>query len=522
MGRVRKKTNTKKVEKVEEKNEKIEKDLNIEKEEKVEKEEKTVTKKKVKINKKRCILIGCALIVLVAVIYLLVAFFTRVKEYPIIYKGKDNNLYLLRDGDKPEEAVVFSRRDGIGYISFFNDTPRYFLYKKSVDLYLYDVKELKDTKIISDYSASFVTNNDKYVVAVNTVGQIYSYNVRKGKLIQVGEDLMGDIAFTDKAILYETQDKNLTLSFLDGKEKDIEIASNVKAYQFSKDGSKIIYINEDNELISYVIKKKKDTKINEDVEEFYCDSDECDKIYYVMNTDERDILYYNGSKSSVYVKDVYALEAVDVDAELLLYSEKKDDSLVLYLKNTDDESIELNDEYGIGGYARIFDSKYVYYVNGKKTFYVYNIKKDKTTELGKNISGRFVKNKNGYYVFGDVSAGGNGILYSVEEEKIEEIDDNVYTLNYYSINKDGDKIYYYKDYAEKVGSLKVYDGKEASLIAEKVYMYQYVNDKMIYFIKDYDLLNMSGTLYRFDGKKDEQLAEKVQSIVQFNVNQYRK
>ena len=53
-------------------------------------------------------------------------------------------------------------------------------------------------------------------------------------------------------------------------------------------------------------------------------------------------------------------------------------------------------------------------------------------------------------------------------------------------------------------------------------MYQYVNDKMIYFIKDYDLLNMSGTLYRFDGKKDEQLAEKVQSIVQFNVNQYRK
>ena len=178
MAKKLKKEKSKKVQK-EVKEEVVEK-VEIDNEESEEKE-KTNKKpvKKLKINKKKCIVLGCILFVIIGLIVGIIIYKKGVHEYPIIYKGKNNNLYLLKDGAKPSEAVSFSNRDGIGYISFFNDNPRYFLYKKSVDLYIYDVKKLSDKKIISNYSASFVTNDDNYVVAIDTLGTIYSYKLNK-------------------------------------------------------------------------------------------------------------------------------------------------------------------------------------------------------------------------------------------------------------------------------------------------------------------------------------------------------
>lgn len=477
--------------------------------------------KKLRINKKNVLVLCCILFVIFLIITIISVYKSGVHEYPIIYKGKNNYLYLLKDGDKKEDAVVFSRRDGIGYISFFNNNPRYFLYKKSTDLYIYDVKKLEDKKIISDYSASFVTNNDEYVVAVDKVGVMYSYNL-DGELKEIGNDLFGDVAFTDDCILYENSNDELYLSYLNGKEKDILIATEVNSYQFSKDGSKVVYINKDDELISYVIKSKKSNTINKNVSEFYCDSDSCDQIYYVASGDEEDIFFYNGKKSSLYEKGVNELEAVDVDANIMLFSRKEDNSYKLYIKNGNKNSVLIDDSYGVNGISKIFDAKYVYYVNTKKELKYYNISKKTKKDLESNISGRFILSKNGYYVFGSLNSVGDGTLYYLSEDKITKVNDNVYSFNYYYLNKEGDKLYYYKDYSNKIASLYVFDGNKSSLISDDVYMYQYINDKLIYFIKDYDVVNMVGDLYKFDGKEKVMITNNVQSLVQFNINQYRK
>ena len=521
MAKKLKKEKSKKVQK-EVKEEVVEK-VEIDNEESEEKE-KTNKKpvKKLKINKKKCIVLGCILFVIIGLIVGIIIYKKGVHEYPIIYKGKNNNLYLLKDGAKPSEAVSFSNRDGIGYISFFNDNPRYFLYKKSVDLYIYDVKKLSDKKIISNYSASFVTNDDNYVVAIDTLGTIYSYKLNK-EVKEIGENVVGDVAFTNDNILYEDDNGDFYLGYLNGKKSSTKITSNVKAYQFTDDGSKVVYLNEDNDLIIYNIRNGKENKVNSDVEDFYCDSDECDDMYYVMkNDDVTSILYYNGSKSSVYVKDAYDLEAVDVDANILLYSIKDDKKYSLYMKDGKADPVLVEEEYGINGYAKIFDAKDIYYVTNVKELKNYNIKKGKTVSLLKDVDSGFIDCKEGYYIATEINAVGGGTLYYIEGTEATKVNDNVYTFNYYFVNKKGDKLYYYTDMGDKSASLYVFDGKENTLISEKVYQYQYINDDLIYYLRDYDTINMHGTLYRYYKEKKEVITDRVQSLVQFNIREYRK
>lgn len=491
-------------------------------EELIDEEKNKEPKKKVKFNKKRCIILGSIICVIICVIVGVILYKQGVHEYPIIYKGKDNNLYLLKDGDKPSEAVSFSNRDGIGYISFFNENPRYFLYRKSVDLYIYDVKKNKDKKIISNYSASFVTNDDKYVVAIDTTGTIFSYKLN-GDIKEIGENVSGDVAFTNDNILYEDGTDDLYLSFLNGKKDNVVITNKVKSYQFSKDGSKVVYINNDDELIVYTIKNEKSTTINSDVKEFYCDSDECDDIYYVMkNGDENSILYYNGSKSSVYVKDANALEAVDVDANILLYTVVEEGNYVLYIKIGKSDSELIDKEYGRSGYARINDAKEVYYVKGNKDLNYYNIKKGNNSLLISDVSGGFIQCNDGFYIFSGVDVVGSGVLYYLEGNKATKVNDSVYSFNYYFINKKGDRIYYLTNYGNKVGTLYMYDGKENTLISDSVYQYQYINDDLVYYLRDYDIVNLHGTLYKYSNKKKEVITDRVQGLVQFRVNEYRK
>ena len=490
-------------------------------EEEVKKEKKNTNNKKCKLNKKVCYLIGGILFVILCIVVGIIIYKKGIHEYPIIYKGKDNHLYLLKDGDKPEEAVSFSNRDGIGYISFFNDNPRYFLYKKTVDLYIYDVKKLTDKKIISNYSASVITNDDKYVIAIDEDGIIYSYKIN-GDINIIGYNVINDVAYTNDYILYEDDEDRLMLSYLNGKKREIIIDEKVYAYQFSDDGSNIVYINEDHDLIIYNIKKEKSDTINSKVEYFYCDSDECDDMYYtIKDGDERSILYYNGKKSSVYVKDAYDLEAVDVDANILLFSLEDEDNITLYIKDGKDEPIEIDSDYGAYGFARVHDAKYVYYVNSAQILKGYDIDKDKKTTLLENVSSSFVSAKDGYYLFNDVDITGVGVLYYLKDNKVEKVKDDVYSFNYYFVNKKGDKFYYLANYGEKSASLYVYDGKESNLIAEKVYQYQYINDNEIYYLRDYDLKNYCGKLYRYEGKKKTLIAEEVQSLVQTRVNGFR-
>ena len=53
------------------------------------------------------------------------------------------------------------------------------------------------------------------------------------------------------------------------------------------------------------------------------------------------------------------------------------------------------------------------------------------------------------------------------------------------------------------GDLYVTSGGKGKQLVKNVYSYQYANDKLIYYIKNYSLVSNRGDLYRYDGKSEK-------------------
>ena len=64
------------------------------------------------------------------------------------------------------------------------------------------------------------------------------------------------------------------------------------------------------------------------------------------------------------------------------------------------------------------------------------------------------------------------------------------------------------------------NGGRPKLIDEDVARYQYVKDKMIYYIKDYNTINKYGDLYQYTGKS-KKIDDKVFNMANIN-NEYNK
>jgi hypothetical protein len=61
-------------------------------------------------------------------------------------------------------------------------------------------------------------------------------------------------------------------------------------------------------------------------------------------------------------------------------------------------------------------------------------------------------------------------------------------------------------------------GNKPKLIDEDVTKYQYVKDKKIYYIKDYNKTKMSGDLYKYNGKNTK-IDDNVSNLVKIG-NEY--
>lgn len=97
------------------------------------------------------------------------------------------------------------------------------------------------------------------------------------------------------------------------KEEPIKIASDVTSYNVNKDGTKVIYLNEEGGLYSHDLKDSE--KIASDVTEFYVDEDlekvgflKSDGGYYLHNKDNEKI-----------ASDIESIEHVSDDLSVIYY-----------------------------------------------------------------------------------------------------------------------------------------------------------------------------------------------------------
>ena len=435
-----------------------------------------------------------------------------VVDYPVVYNNTDGDLYLLtKKAKNDDDSIKLGTSERSEDIVYANNTSRYMLFKKKNDLYLYDAKSKDETtKIVSDVVAYMFSFDDKYVVALDKEDNLRVYNFKE--TIKIEKDVSSIIGISEDKVLYE-KEKILYVRSINPKKDDRlkvteEFDTNVR---FSEDGKTIIYIDNSKKLHLFNINRDKDVEVAKNVTKYYCDKESCNKLYYESRDDIKSIYYYDGNDSTRIAKDIYNLNAYDVERKQLVYTVLDDGEYSLYYqKGTNDATLIENDLQGIKE-VKLFDGKDIYFTTSDSEIRYARIGGSKikvVKSIADDVSGYFHAHKDGYVFVSDVDDG-SGVINLVKRGKVKKIDEDVYT-GFIAIGKDGDRIYYLKDYKTS-GDLYVSTGGRGKEVEKDVRNYEYVNDDLIYFIRDFSTSKGAGDLYRYTNKSVK-IAENVTRI----------
>ncbi len=464
-----------------------------------------------------------ALVAVVLVVFCLFASSgSKGVAYPVVFSDDDGNLYLMGEKAKSKDnAIKLASDSSTSYVRYANTTDRYVLFIKNGDLYLYDAKKKDETtKILSEVSEFYFTNDDKYIVATDEDKNIYSYNFKgdKQKLDSDSEI----IRISNTQVVYEKDDA-LYIRSLNAKKDDRQkitddyITSNIRV---SEDGKRVLYLNDDRDLYVYSVSKKDKEKIASEVSSYYCNED-CTKLYYVKNDEDHAIYYYDGKKDTKIVSSCESLLDVDVDSEIVLFSKKDDKTYTIFMQKGSKEAVKVEEDLKEAtGY--IYENGIYYESDGDfKYASITGSKIGKVSTVLTDVENA-VEYNGGIAVISDVDKKSNGTLSFVSKGKAKKIDSDVYaSSSALKVSEDGKNVYYIKDYSSTSGDLYVTNGGKGKKIDSDVYTFQVAKSNLLYYIKDYSSTNRKGDLYRFTGKSVK-IAEDVRSIAsipaQFDAN----
>lgn len=481
--------------------------------------------KSVKINKNSLkYVIGIIVVILVIMFLGKTVFKGDNINYPILFNTSEGDLFLYNSSlkRKDAEATKLAVGESVSNILYANTTERYVLFKKGSDLYLYDSKKDEETiKIAENVNVFKFSSDDKYVIILDKEDSLSVYNYKTNTKIE--SDVSEIIDVSDKKVIFEKDNVIYTRSInpkKDDRERiTAEYGSNIK---FSEDGKNVIYINKENDLVVYNTSNNKDNKISGNVKKYYCDKESCNKLFYIENSDVKKIYYYNGKKATKVAEGIYDILDVDVNEKQVVYSTTDSGTYTIHYQEVDKEAVKVEEKLPSVRVLRIYEGKEIYYITGKNEVKYAKIsgnKVNKPRSLGTEVIGYLNLYKDGFAFVTEVDSNGNGTLYLAKNGKAKKIDNNV-NSTFIKVNKTGNKIYYFKDY-EVVGTLYVTSGSKNKKIDENVYNFTYINDDLIYYIKDYSNTKSRGDLFIYKKGKNHRIYEGVSRIAGSPVKSYR-
>lgn len=458
------------------------------------------------------LLVGGLLVLVLLVFFIGNLFKGDVVDYPVVYNNTDGDLYLITKKSKNDEsAIKLGNGERAEDIVYANNTDRYMLFKKKNDLYLYDAKAKDETtKIISDVTVYMFSSNDKYIVALDRDANLRIYNYKE--VFKVEKDVSSIVAISEDKILYEKENTLYVRSINPKKDDRLKVSEEYDTnVRFSEDGKNIIYIDDAKKLHIFNIKKDEDTEVAKNVTKYYCDKKSCENMFYEAKDDKKSIFYYDGKDSTRVIKEIYNVNAYDVERKQLVYTVIDDGEYSLYYqKGNNDPSLIENDLQGLRE-VKLFEGKDVYFTTSDNEVRYANVSGNKVRvvkSIAEDVSGYFYAHKDGYVFISDMEDG-SGTLNLAKGGRVKELDIDVYT-GLITVSEDGKSIYYLKDY-KRTGDLYVSTGGKGKVIEKDVYNYEYMNKDLIYLIRDYSTSKGSGDLYRYTNKSVK-IAENVTRI----------
>lgn len=470
--------------------------------------------KKIKININLKYIVMAIVVVLVIIGLGKLLFNDRTVNYPVVFNTSEGDLYLLDSKfKKDEEALKLAVGESVSNVLYANNTDRYVLFKKSNDLYLFDKKSQEETsKLVENVKTYSFSMDDKYIVILDNDDNLSIYNYKSNTKIE--SDVSEIIGVTEDKVLFE-KDSVIYVRSINPKKDDREkVTAEYGSYmQFSEDGKNIIYINKENNLIRYDVKKKKEDKVASNVKTYYCDLESCDKMFFIETGDTKVIYYYDGKNSTKVADGIYSVLATDLEHKQVVYSTVDDGKYSIHYHTVGKKAVKVEENLTVIRTLKIFEGKEIYYITGKNEVKYVKIKGDsveKPKSLGTGVTGYLYQYNDGYAFVSDVDSKSNGTLYLAKNGKAKKIDSNV-NSSIITVNSEGNKIYYFKDY-DGVGTLYVTSGSKNKKIDENIYTFAYISDDLLYYIKDYSSDKGRGDLFIYNKGKSNRVKENVSRI----------
>ena len=480
------------------------------------------TLKKIKINKK----VGIAILA-VLLLFIIVKILTPSSDYPkypIVIEDVEGDLFVYGTNVKKEEdAIKIASKGSANLVKYAHNTNRYVLFQKEANLYLYDARKKGETKkILNNVSGSNYdfSEDDKYVIALDESNNLKVYNYKDAKKVETG--VKSIVAIKGDYILFEKDNDYYVRSIKPSKD-DKKKVSEVSSYNisFSEDGKYIIYITKENELHRYNIKKNKDSKISNNVTNFYCDKDDCKTMYYVFVENGKFLYYYDGKKDTRLAEDIFAVLAYDVANKKVVYSKANGNKFVLYYQKGSKDPAKIDEGLDIVKATYLVDND-IYYLtadNKLKFAKISGKKISRKLTVSSDVFGTIHEYKKGFAYITNINSNNySGNLYLAKNGKAKKIDEKVSTN--IKVNSDGTRVYYIKDFGG-AGELYYTKGGKGKLVDTKVHAFQYIRDNLIYLVKDYNSSKVRGDLYRYTNKSVK-IADNITGISNIPVSYKRK
>ena len=246
-------------------------------------------------------------------------------------------------------------------------------------------------------------------------------------------------------------------------------------------------------------------------------------MYYVTNDSESKLYYYNGKEGEKVASDVYEIVDVDVLNKQVVYAKEDDKEFTLYYKKAvKGDEVKIDDSLEKLTSAYIYNGKGIYYINDDSELKYAKINGSKIGDVKTVVEDAIdgiIAYKKGIILVADTDKRSNGDLYFVSGSKGKKVDSDVYS-SYLKVSINGNRVFYLKDYSSNSGDLYTTTGGKGKKIDSDVYRYVYVNDKTVYYLKDFSSSKKYGDMYLYNGSKGKKVVEDVTSMAT-NKNYYK-
>ncbi len=428
---------------------------------------------KIELKIKQLILPVLLLIVVLVGIFLLNKFLFKSKQENMIYLS-NGRLYLFSNDEK-------LGRGQIKDIIFNENNPLTFLYKNENDLYLYN----KVSKKILENARNYIFAEDSILIQdINNALYLY----KKDNLNKIDDNINQILSANSKNIFYIKGNKIIKY------DKKAEEAINKTIQKYNVYDDNVIYMTLDNNIKKYNMSKEIDDTITESGLNYY--SKNGNNLYYITSSNK--LFLYKDGKSYEITANCNSVIDFDEEKNFVLYT-KSDSKTYLYYNN--DEIILFDQPILINKILFINDNIYVQDSNGN----IYEIKNENKEIIDDNAFSNFLEYNNSLLYIKYNKEKNYNELYGYKNNKKILIKEGVKSQSIV-IDSENKIIYYLDD----DNNLYLYKNKEKQ-IDSNIYKYYLLDNKKVYYIKDYISSKAYGDLYSYN-RKSKLVKNKVADI----------